>query len=55
MGLRHSRYVGLPKTHLGHIAIAAAINIVHLVSWLRGETPAQTRISPFKKVMQSTT
>jgi hypothetical protein len=52
MGLRQSRYFGLPKTHLGHIALAPAINLVHLMSWLRGETRAQTRISPFKQVMQ---
>jgi transposase len=51
MGLRRSRYFGLPKTHLGHVAIATAINLVQLMSWLRGETPAQTRTSPFKKVM----
>jgi transposase len=52
MGLRRSRYYGLHKTHLGHIAIATAINVVHLMSWLRGEAPAQTRTSPFKKVMK---
>ena len=52
MGLRRSRYFGLRKTHLGHIAIAAAINITQLMSWLRGEPPAQTRISPFKKLMK---
>lgn len=52
MGLRRSRYIGLPKTHLGHVAIAAAINLAQLMSWLCGETPAQTRTSPFKKVMQ---
>jgi transposase len=53
MGLRRSRYFGLPKTHLGHIAIATAINLIHLVSWLRGDAPAQTRTSPFKQVMLS--
>jgi hypothetical protein len=52
MGLRRSRYFGLPKTHLGHVAVAAAINVVQLTSWLRGEAPAQTRTSPFKKVMK---
>lgn len=53
MGLRRSRYVGLHKTHLGHIAIATAINITQLMGWLRGEAPAQTRTSPFKKLMHS--
>jgi transposase len=51
MGLRRSRYLGLSKTHLGQVAIATAINIVQLMSWLRGEAPAQTRTSPFKKLM----
>jgi transposase len=52
MGLRRSRYCGLQKTHLGHVAIATAINVVQLMSWLRGEAPAQTRTSPFKRVMK---
>jgi transposase len=52
MGLRRSRYIGLHKTHLGHVAIAAAINIIQLMSWLRGEAPEQTRTSSFKRVMK---
>src|SRR5207253_9937489 len=52
MGLRRSRYFGLPKTHLAHVAIATAMNVVQLTSWLRGEAPEQTRTSPFKKVMK---
>ena len=52
MGLRRSRYIGLRKTHLGHVAIAAAINVIQPMSWLRGETPEQTRASPFKRVMK---
>jgi len=52
MGLRRSRYIGLPKTHLAHVAVATAINVVQLMSWLRGEAPAQTRTSPFKRVMK---
>jgi transposase len=52
MGLRRSRYIGLRKTHLDHIATATAINVVQLTSWLQGEPPAQTRTSPFKKVMK---
>jgi transposase len=51
MGLRRSRYIGQRKTHLGHVAIATAVNVVQLVSWLRGDVPAQTRISPFKRLM----
>jgi transposase len=52
MGLRRSRYIGLPKTHLGHVAIAAAVNLIQLMSWLRGEAPEQTRTSSFKRVME---
>jgi hypothetical protein len=52
MGLRRSRYIGLRKTHLGHIATAAAVTIIQLISWLRGEVPEQTRISPFKRLIQ---
>ena len=35
MSLRRSRYIGLPKTHLGHVAVAAAVNVIQLMSWLR--------------------
>ncbi len=52
LGLRRSRYIGLRKTHLGYVAIAAAINVIQLMSWLRGEAPEQTRTSPFKRVMK---
>ena len=53
LGLRRSRYIGLRKTHLGHVALAAAINLLQLTSFLRGEIPEQTRISPFKRLMQA--
>jgi hypothetical protein len=52
MGLRRSRSIGLPKTHLGHVAIAAAVNLIQLMRWLRGEAPEQTRTSAFKRVME---
>lgn len=52
MGLRRSRYFGLPKTHLAHVAIATAMNVVQLTHWLSGEAPAQTRTSPFKQLMK---
>jgi hypothetical protein len=54
MGLRRSRSIGLRKTHLGHVAVAAAANVIQLMSWLRGEAPEQTRTSPFKRVMKPT-
>jgi transposase len=46
-GLRRSRYWGLAKTHLQHIATAAAINIDRIVAWLDERPRAQTRISRF--------
>ena len=56
MGLRRSRYIGLRKTHLGHVTVAAAVDIIQLMSWLRGEGGMTTiraklghlsRFSPF--------
>lgn len=52
LGLRRSRYIGLRKTHLGHVAIAAAVNLIRLTSFLRGEVPEQLRTSAFKRVMK---
>ena len=46
-GLRHSRYIGLDKTRLQHLATAAATNLVRLGEWLMGTPKAQTRCSPF--------
>src|SRR5215469_10541220 len=46
-GLRRTRYWGLAKTHLQHVAIAAAINIDRLVAWLDERPRAQTRTSRF--------
>jgi transposase len=36
MGLRRSRSIGQEKTHLQHVATAAAMNIVRVVRWLDG-------------------
>jgi transposase len=46
-GLRRTRYWGVAKTHLQHVAIAAAINIDRLVAWLDGQPRAQARTSRF--------
>jgi transposase len=46
-GLRRSRYGGVAKTHLQHVAIAAAINIDRIVAWLDERPRAMTRISRF--------
>ena len=46
-GLRRTRYWGLAKTHLQHVATAAAINIDRIVAWLDERPRAQTRLSRF--------
>ena len=45
--MRRSRYRGLNKTHLQHVAIAAAINMDRLVAWFDGRPLARTRTSRF--------
>jgi hypothetical protein len=45
VGLRQTRYRGLSKTHLQHVATAAAINFDRLVAWFDGRPRAQTRTS----------
>jgi transposase len=46
-GLRRSRYRGLAKTALQHIATAAAINLQRLDDWWTETPRARTRVSPF--------
>jgi transposase len=46
-GLRRTRYWGVAKTHVQHVAIAAAINIDRLVAWLDERPRAMTRSSRF--------
>lgn len=45
--LRRTRYIGLAKTHLQHVATAAAINLSRVVAWLTDIPKAQTRSSKF--------
>jgi transposase len=46
-GLRHARYLGQAKMYLQHILVAAAINVVRVVTWLNDIPHAKTRISRF--------
>lgn len=48
--MRRSRYLGLSKTHLQHVGIAAAINLVRIVAWLDGDPLAPTRVSAFERL-----
>jgi transposase len=50
--LRRSRYLGQAKTHLQHVATAAAMNLVWLGAWWEGITPGTTRVSAFARLMQ---
>ena len=46
-GLRRSRYRGLAKTHLQHVATAAAVNLGRLGAWFDAIPRAATRVSRF--------
>jgi transposase len=46
-GLRRARYRGLRKTHLQHVATAAAINLARLAAWLECAKPETSRRSHF--------
>lgn len=46
-GLRRSRYRGAAKTHVQHVATAAAMNISRLTNWLNEVPLAKTRRSRF--------
>ncbi|NTV64792.1 MAG: IS1182 family transposase [Oscillochloris sp.] len=52
-GLRYARYRGQAKTHLQHIRIAIAINIVRVVAWVQGIPRATTRQSSFARLVAS--
>jgi transposase len=52
-GMRRSRYVGFAKTHLQHLGIAAAINLVRAVAWLDGDELAPTRVSAFQRLSKA--
>ena len=52
-GLRQTRYRGLSKTHLQHIATAAAINLDRLIAWFDDVPRAITRISRFASIAPS--
>ena len=47
--MRRSRYWGLAKTHLQHVATAAALNIGRIVAHWEGVKPAKTQVSRFAR------
>ena len=46
-GMRRSRYIGLAKTSLQQVCIAAAMNVARVVNWLNGVPRANTRVTRF--------
>jgi transposase len=54
VGLRRSRYRGLPKTHVQNIAIACEINLQRLTDYWNGIPPAPARTSAFARLGQWT-
>ena len=50
-GLRRTRYRGLQKTHFGHVATAAALNLARVGVWLGGIPLVRTRTSRFLRLV----
>ncbi len=50
-GLRRSRYIGHAKTHLQHVATAAAMNLGRMTKWLGGVELAKTRRLKFRTLI----
>jgi transposase len=49
-GIRHARYLGLPKTRLEHTAAAAAINLIRLDAWHTGKPLDRTRTTHLQRL-----
>ena len=49
-GMRQTRYTGLAKTHLQHVATAAALNLSRVGEYLLGKPLSQTRTSRFARL-----
>ena len=47
LGLRHTRYIGLAKTHLQHVLTVVAMNTARLVAWFNDEPLSKLRVSRF--------
>jgi transposase len=52
-GLRRSRYVGRAKTHLQHLATAAAIKVLRIAGWLAGVPREGSRMSALARLMNA--
>jgi len=50
-GVRRSRYIGEPRTHLQHVATATGINLYRITAWMQGIPCATTKVAPFVDLM----
>jgi transposase len=50
-GLRQTRYLGMARTHLGHVLTAVALNFLRLAEWFAEIPRPKTRVSPFVRLM----
>ena len=50
LGMRRTRYRGREKTHLQHVATAAAVNLKRALAWLDGAPRSGTRVSHFARL-----
>ena len=53
--LRRTRYIGLAKTRLMHLLVAAALNFMRVAAWLAELPRAQTRRSAFAALASALT
>jgi transposase len=51
--LRQTRYVGMARTHLGHVLTAVALNFLRLAEWVAEVPRPKTRISPYIGLMST--
>jgi transposase len=49
--LRRTRYIGLARVRLGHLLTAVGLNVLRLSEWFLETPRAQTRITPFARLM----
>jgi len=49
--LRRTPYIGMERTHLGHVLMGLGLNFLRLGEWLMEVPSAKTRHTPFEKLM----
>ena len=54
LNMRRNRYQGLAKSHLQHVATAAAMNLYRVIAWLDGVAPSITRQFRFAALQPAT-